>query len=131
MNRSGEYRHASDASDAGWKSGPHAMNFLPTGSSIGAETEHTSPAERVAATVDALTDYAVLLSVAIGLILLMVASAVLADYLWTILGRMGLSSPLSPWFAILGAMLADVWLSLCILNRLISGRWWWRTPAGS
>lgn len=102
------------------------MNFVPTMSSAEHETESGYAAERVSALVDAITDTAILLGTALAIIALCVVSAIGADYLWTILGRMGLSSPLSPWFAILAAMLVDVWLAVTVLNRLVKGHWWWR-----
>ncbi len=70
-------------------------------------------------------DYAILAMSVFIIIVICIVSAMFADYLWTVMGRIGIHSPIAPWFSISAMVLVDIWLVICLLNRFIVNRWPW------
>lgn len=74
-----------------------------------------------------LYDAAVLVAGVAAIMVLVTISAGIAEWMWGVMGRLGIESPLAPWFAIASMVLVDGWICLAVLDRLINKRWFWRT----
>jgi hypothetical protein len=74
-----------------------------------------------------LYDAAVLVVGVAAIMVLVTISAGIAEWMWGVMGRLGIESPLAPWFSIACMVLVDGWICLAVLDRFINKRWFWRT----
>lgn len=73
-----------------------------------------------------LHDVAILLGSIAAIIILVTVSAGIAEWLWGVMGRLGIESPISPFFSIAAMVLIDAWVCFAVLTRALHKRWPWQ-----